>query len=297
MSQFGIPHVFQVQETKRLSRNPLTTKKVFALVFFSLLTGATLLGQAPQSNQHLTLRGVGTLSGQAGVSPTEVGLEVQPYHPGHNAADVRPAMTSGPAVPLVPLAPPMPSPQAVVNPDPGFSGFPGLTHYDQRSANSGNQVSLEPPDQGLCVGNGFVMEAVNLALAVYNSSGTRVSGPTALSPFFGLPPVIDRSTGVRGPFLSDPRCYFDPDIQRWFVSVLEISTDPATGAFTNHSNLHIAVSQSSDPRGSYFLFALDSTDDGTTGMPNHTNCPCFGVQPLIGADANGFYLTTNELSM
>ena len=110
MSQFGIPHVFQVQETKRLRRNPLTTKKVFALVFFSLLTGATLLGQAPQSNQHLTLRGVETLSGQAGVSPTEVGLEVQPYHPGHNAADVRPAMTSGPAVPLVPLAPPMPSP-------------------------------------------------------------------------------------------------------------------------------------------------------------------------------------------
>ena len=270
-------------------------KKVFALLFLSLLTGSTLLGQVPQSNQQLTFRGISTLSGQAGMSPTEVGLEVQPYHRGHNAADVRPAMTRG--LSLVPLSPPITIGQVVVSPDPGFSGFPGLTHYDQRFANSGNQVNLEPPDQGLCVGNGFVMEAVNLALAVYNPSGTRVSGPMALSPFFGLPPVIDRSKTppVRGPFLSDPRCYFDPDTQRWFVTVLEISTNPATGSFTNHSTLQIAVSQSSNPRGNYFLFALDSTDDGSNGTPNHANCPCLGDQPLIGADANGFYVSTNEL--
>ena len=271
------------------------TKKVFALVFLSLLTGSTLLGQVPQSTQQLTFRGISTLSGPALMSPTEVGLEVQPYHRGHNAADVRPAMTS--RLPLVPLSPPTASGQVVVSPDPGFSGFPGLTHYDQRFANSGNQFSLEPPDQGLCVGNGFVMEAVNLALAVYNPSGTRLSGPMALSPFFGLPPVIDRSKTppVRGPFLSDPRCYFDPDTQRWFVTVLEISTNPATGSFTNHSTLQIAVSQSSNPRGNYFLFALDSTDDGSNGTPNHANCPCLGDQPLIGADANGFYVSTNEL--
>ena len=286
-----------IQKNQHLGGNPITTKKVFVFVFFSLLAGATLPGQQSQPNQELTFRGVATLSGQAGMIATQVGLEVQPNHPGHNAADVRPAMKSGRAFARQSLSVPTLSGQAVVSPDPGFSGFPGLTHYDQRFANSGNQVSLEPPDQGLCVGNGFVMEAVNLALAVYNSSGTRVSGPAALSPFFGLPPVIDRSTGVRGPFLSDPRCYFDPDMQRWFVSVLEVSTDPATGAFTNHSNLHIAVSQSSDPRGSYFLFALDSTDDGTNGTPNHTNCPCFGDQPLLGADANGFYVTTNELSL
>ena len=56
MSQFGIPHVFQVQETKRLSRNPLTTKKVFALVFFSLLTGATLLGSLKTPTPNVTLK-------------------------------------------------------------------------------------------------------------------------------------------------------------------------------------------------------------------------------------------------
>lgn len=57
----------------------------------------------------------------------------------------------------------------------------GLTHRDQRLANGGNQFSLEPPDQALCVGNGFVVEAVNSVLRVHSSanaaalSGSRTS--------------------------------------------------------------------------------------------------------------------------
>src|SRR5579859_2622227 len=41
------------------------------------------------------------------------------------------------------------------------TGFEGLNFYQQRYARGGNQFSLEPPDQGLCVGNGYVFEAVN----------------------------------------------------------------------------------------------------------------------------------------
>jgi hypothetical protein len=184
-----------------------------------------------------------------------------------------------------------------VNPDPGFSGFPGLTHYDQRFAGTGSytntQFSLEPPDQGLCVGNGFVMEAVNVALAVYNPSGTRLSGPTALNQFYGLAPEVVRPSGPFGPFTSDPKCYFDPGTQRWFLTLLEIDTNSANGAFGNHSSVLIAVSHSSDPTGTYFLYSLDTTDGNGT-VPGHPNCPCFGDQPLIGADANGFYISTNE---
>lgn len=39
--------------------------------------------------------------------------------------------------------------------------FQGLNFHDQRFANGGNQFSVEPPDQGLCAGNGFVLETVN----------------------------------------------------------------------------------------------------------------------------------------
>ncbi|TML59986.1 MAG: hypothetical protein E6G22_11990, partial [Actinobacteria bacterium] len=44
--------------------------------------------------------------------------------------------------------------------NPAFvSGFEGLNHYQQRYSRGGNQFSVEPPDQGMCAGNGYVVEA------------------------------------------------------------------------------------------------------------------------------------------
>src|ERR1044071_6589727 len=59
--------------------------------------------------------------------------------------------------------------------NPGFNtGFEGLNFYQQRYARGGNQFSVEPPDQALCVGNGYVVEAVNDVLNVFNTSGQSV---------------------------------------------------------------------------------------------------------------------------
>src|SRR5206468_178777 len=69
--------------------------------------------------------------------------------------------------------------------NPGLSGFLGVTHRDQRFAGTGayanTQFNLEPPDQGLCVGGGFVLELVNTALAVYSTNGARLAGPTPIN--------------------------------------------------------------------------------------------------------------------
>ena len=174
----------------------------------------------------------------------------------------------------------------------GFSGFNGISHFDQRFADEGNQFSTEPPDQALAVGNGYVLESVNLALAVYKTGGTSPT-ITSLNDFFGLLPAIVRTVPpVYGPFLSDPRAYFDAKTQRWFLTILEIDTDPTTGNFLGQSSVLIAVSQTSSPLGTWNLYALDTTN--ATNTPDHAGCPCFGDQPLIGADANGFYITTNE---
>ncbi len=179
-----------------------------------------------------------------------------------------------------------------------FSGFNGLTHYDQRTANNGNQFSLEPPDQALCVGNGYVVESVNDVVRVYDQAGNPKTGVQDLNTFFGLPAQIVRTTPpVYGPFLSDPRCHFDTQTKRWFLTTLEIDVDPVTGGFLNHAHTLIAVSKSNNPTGAWYLYSLDSTDDGTNGTPNNPGCPCFGDQPLSGLDANGFYITTNEFSI
>src|SRR6476659_6567773 len=86
-------------------------------------------------------------------------------------------------------------PDAAVQPS--FRGFTGLTHLDQRFANGGNQFSHEPPDQGLAVGNDFVMEAVNCAINIYDVNGiVQLPRPLALTEIFGLPEELNRTTGV-----------------------------------------------------------------------------------------------------
>src|SRR5215467_5208978 len=63
------------------------------------------------------------------------------------------------------------SQKAKSNPELNVS-FDGLNHRQQRLARGGNQFSVEPPDQGLCAGNGFVMESLNDVLQVYSTTGT-----------------------------------------------------------------------------------------------------------------------------
>jgi len=201
-----------------------------------------------------------------------------------------------------------------------LSTFDGLNHRQQRRANGGNQFTLEPPDQGLCVGNGLVMEIINDVMRVYNPDGTAAKGVEDLNTFFGYPPAIIRGTpNVFGQFVTDPSCYFDKDANRWFADVLTIDTfpknDPAHnirgGDFTGTNHLDLAVSQTSDPTGSWTIYRIPVQDDGTQGTPNHhcTGIPpfgqattptnpnaCLGDYPHLGADANGIYLTTNEYS-
>jgi hypothetical protein len=179
----------------------------------------------------------------------------------------------------------------VLTSNPNAVGFDGLDHADQRFAGTGiyanSQFSTEPPDQGLCVGNSFVLETINTALAVYSTTGTPLAGPTALNQFFGLAPEVIRSSPpVFGDFIADPRCHYDADTNRFFVTLTQISTDPATGAMLPKASLLIAVSQTGDPTGAWNVFQLDVTNDGF-------GCPCFGDQPLIGFDAYGLFISTN----
>jgi hypothetical protein len=192
-------------------------------------------------------------------------------------------------------------------------GFEGLNHYQQRYSRGGNQFSVEPPDQGMCVGNGYVVEAVNDVFNVYsattgasllpdNTASNIVAGfprnvnhAVDLNSFYGYPPAINRSTGVRGPDVTDPSCLFDAQTQRFFVVALTLDpqvSGPCQGVLSCVNHLDLAVSQTSDPTGGWNIYRINVTNDGTnTGGVNPG--PYLGDYPHIGADANGIYLTTN----
>jgi hypothetical protein len=188
-------------------------------------------------------------------------------------------------------------------------GFEGLNHYQQRYSRGGNQFSVEPPDQGLCAGNGYELEVVNDVLNIFNASGQsvlpdntasnivagfprNVNHAVDLNSFYGYPPAVNRTTGIRGQFVTDPSCIYDAQSQRWYVLVLTLETVPTTGAFTHQNHLDLAVSQTASPTGAWNIYRINVTNDGTnTGGVNPG--PYLGDYPHIGADANGIYLTTN----
>jgi hypothetical protein len=183
----------------------------------------------------------------------------------------------------------IPNPRSVpvVASTPGVRGFAGL-----RAADNDPESNPEPPDQALCVGNGQVMEGVNAALTVYSSNGTQQIPVVSLNEFFGLPPVIPPSPAIFGPIVFDPSCQFDQQVRRWFVVATEWDRDPQSGAIIG-SHLFLAVSKTADATGDYAIFAVDTT----AGDPTDQGCPCFDDFPTIGADAHGFFVTTNRVAL
>ena len=176
------------------------------------------------------------------------------------------------------------------------ASFDGINHHQQRlEIAGGNQWSLEPPDQALCVGGGFVFEAVNNAVAVYDTSGNRLA-IDSLNHFFNYPFEIDRTTGLAGPKqTTDPSCLYDPTTGSFFLTILTYDSDTAGNPLpSGHNTLDTAVSAPNDPLGTWTITHIDATDDGSGGTPSHPGCPCLGDYPHIGVDANGFYITTNE---
>jgi len=176
---------------------------------------------------------------------------------------------------------------------PGALAFESLTAADSRYAFGGNQFTNEPPDQALCVGNGFTLASVNTAIAVYDYAGGQLVPTVAINEFFGLAPAFNREAGTFGPFAFDPVCLYEPGIERWFYVVTELDQDPFSGALTGGSNLYIAVSATSDPLGDWAFYSINTTLGDSTDV----GCPCFDDFPHIGADRNGFYISANRFSI
>ncbi len=268
--------------------------RMFATVSIVVLAATTLPAQT-RSSQRVSVVGVTNMSNQAGSAASAVGNET--FTPPEVDAQFSKPQISGAMSPARVSSAHVPTPAgssfASTSGD-IFLGFNALSHRDQRLANNGNQFSLEPPDQGLAVGNGFVVEAVNDAVRVFSTSGAPLTGAVALSSFFGLAPEIVRSTPpVFGPEPVDPRVYYDASTQRFFLTSLILNQDPSTGALLPSAQIYIAVSQTADPTGNWTILTLDITNDGGA----FAACPCFGDQPLMGADANGFYVSTNAFSL
>ena len=152
--------------------------------------------------------------------------------------------------------------------------FNGTSSLDSELTNY--RARFEPPDQGLCAGNGFVLEPVNSAYRIYHTDGSTIEGPFNVNDLY--------NEGGQE-FTSDPRCHFDASTNTWFAIILFISLDGTS------SHLDVAVNPSGDPTTLWTEYQFDTTHHGGNG------CPCFGDQPLLGIDRDNLYVSTNEFSI
>ncbi|HWX74090.1 MAG TPA: hypothetical protein VNZ05_02225 [Solirubrobacteraceae bacterium] len=180
-----------------------------------------------------------------------------------------------------PAAPSVASDALLAGPAAGLlANFNGVSSRDSALTNFGQE--FEPPDQGLCAGNGFVLEMVNSAYTVYTPGGRLLTGPFNINGPFNL--------GL-GEFTSDPRCYYDAADNTWFATILFINREETAGA------IEVAVNTSGDPTKLWTDYSLETTDTGGGAGPSHPGCPCFGDQPTLGIDSHNLYVTTDEFTL
>jgi hypothetical protein len=292
-------------------------KSRFFLTVAGLLLGAGMLviaaPAAPGGTRQVPSSGTTSIHAGAIGSDGPMQPELRPGSEEEDEGGVdfnrpRPGFKNG-KFPKKPLdAPTVPSSTIVgANPELAFS-FEGLNHRQQRLANGGNQFSLEPPDQALCVGNGYTVESTNSVIQVFGSSdGAPLTGVQDLNTFFGYPAAINRATfpapNSIGPNVIDPVCLYDSDNRRFVVAITTLFVDE-DGDFNSKNTIDLAVSNSGDPTGTWTIYSVPAQNDGTDGTPDHgcttdgtTPGPCFQDYPHLGADSNGIYVTSNEYDL
>lgn len=161
-----------------------------------------------------------------------------------------------------------------------------------------------PPDLGLAAGTRFVLQGVNTQWEVLDTSGHVQPGwPVSAQAFFGIPNVTNANgtpcdvAHKSQPFLSDPRALYDSVDRRFWAAMLQVQN--GLGVVPDcpfKSVYYIAVSQSSDPRGSWNVyefnmsltagFAADFTQIGVNRDAIYFSANMFG--PANGLNG-GFY--------
>jgi PKD repeat protein len=130
---------------------------------------------------------------------------------------------------------------------------------------NGQTSPYYPPDANGTVGPLYYMQTINTVYAIYDKTdGSLVAGPTNMNQLF---------SGVTGSNCNDgdPLILFDEQANRWLAAELSICG--------SNDRMLIAVSQTSDPTGSWYKYSFDVDD-----MPDYEK---FGVWQ------DGYYMGTN----
>lgn len=146
--------------------------------------------------------------------------------------------------------------------------IPGPIQSFEGLRNTDNPGLVNPPDPVGDVSRQHYVEMVNLSMAVYTKTGTRLLGPITLGQIWDGFSVADCEDNS-----GDPIVIHDQFANRWILS-----------QFTTAGPIYyncVAISKTSDPTGVYYRYAFSSFEN-------------FPDYPKYGVWVNSYLLTTRE---
>lgn len=154
---------------------------------------------------------------------------------------------------------------------------PGVTFDGLTDADNGTFLGIlvNPSDENIAVGPNDIVQTTNLLFRVYSKTGAPKTTPKPISALF------KKLGGVCGSSdQGDPIVMHDRQADRWIISQFNFTN-------ANAAPYHecIAISTSSDPTGSYYMY-----DFITVGNE-------FPDYPKIGTWPDGYYMTVNQFTL
>jgi uncharacterized repeat protein (TIGR01451 family) len=150
---------------------------------------------------------------------------------------------------------------------------PNLT-FEGMIDSENSPLLVAPPDSDGDVGPDHYVSMVNLIWSVYDKTGVRLAGPTNLNQIWvggATPNCAANNSG-------DPIVLYDQLADRWLLSQF------AVNIFTLQPPYYqcIAISQTADPTGTYFLYEFLYDEEDFNDYPK------FGVWP------DAYYMSVNQ---
>lgn len=159
----------------------------------------------------------------------------------------------------------------VLAPNP-LQNFAGPSDSDQLDG-----FIWKPPDSNIAVGPNHVVMLVNSLISIYSKAGALISRSGATSWFSGV---------CSGCSNYDPRITYDPVAGHWLMVY-------TTKDNTSVSKILLSVSQTSDPTGAWWVYALDGSLN-VSGDNTWADYPDVGFDGIASGSGGAVYITTNQ---
>lgn len=172
----------------------------------------------------------------------------------------------------------------------GIFGFNGMADSASICPYFGG---CQPPDMALATSPQFVLQGVNTSYAIYDTAGHLVVGPINDQVWYGVPNPSPAGCDPAGPFLSDPRAFYDPNTGLFWTATLQVEA-AAFGVGVNCTQLSKYWIANLNPNtGIMHVYAFDMTLGGT--LNDGADYTQFGFSAkTIAFTGNMFNFTTGN---